>query len=375
MDARESEMTTRRYDREEFAPPPPGRGYAAVEQDDPEIIKSRIDRTRAEMDATVTALQQRLTWQNLMHEGKSRVGERMKGKGIPLALIGSGIAMWMMERRKNKQFQNRVHVVAVPVGPPDEVGRGRDSDWLAPGAQYWDRRRDLSRGSGESGGGGGSGLGQRAHEVGDRLRDRAGDISGRASHMMHDVGDRASAFTSNARDRVSDMADDARYNLHRAQRGFWDTYEGNPLLLGAGAFALGIAAGVAIPTTRAENKLMGEASDEMARKARRLGEDALHRGQRIAEKAMETADEVSSAAGGLKDEVKSQGRELMGKAKNEVGGSSGSSKNLGGSGLGGSVGGTGIGSSQSTHQSAQKTPGKGGSTGPSCPTDTSGPVI
>ncbi len=376
MDARENEMSGRRFDREEYASPAPGRGYSAVESDDPERIRAEIDRTRRELDATVCELQSRLTLQHLMEQGKHKVKDRVRGRGVPLALIGAGVA-WMMVDRNKRKNQQSVQYVPVPVGRPDEIGRGRDRDWLAPGAQYWERR------GGSSGPGIGERIGERAHEVKDRIRDRASSLTDRASGMAGEVRDRATEYGSIARERVSEFADeartraerlasDARHTAHRAQEGFWDTYDNNPLLLGAGGLALGLAMGVAVPTTRAENKLMGETSDELARKARRLGREAVDRGQKVAERVIdkaqsgEVADKAkelaTSVAGIAKDEVKAERRDAAGNGYSGGGGAfTGDSK-------GGNTGGSG--SSQFSSKPSAKT----GQTGPGCPPG-SDPVI
>ena len=180
-------------------------------------------------------------------------------------------------------------------------------------------------------------------------------------------------------DRVSDLGHDLRKHADRAREGAIDTYEQNPLIMGAGALALGLLLGLAVPTTRAENKVMGETSDELARRARRLGKDALNKGQEVAQKVIETArtearnadtddlvdkakQVVTSVAGAARDEVVKAGREVIGTDK-KAGGTSGST------GSSGSSMASGIGSQKSQNQSQ---PGIGGA---NCPTNTGKPVI
>jgi vacuolar-type H+-ATPase subunit H len=395
MDARKDEVNTRRFEREDYgSSPAPGRGYSAVETtEDPDMIKARIDRTRAEMDLTVRALQDRLNVNRLMMEGKNRAAYFARTKGVPLALIGTGIGWMLMERKRARENRHHFHVVAVPFRAPDEVGHGRDQDWLAPGAQYWEQEKGIAGRARDRLGDvadRGAGVGRRirggAEEVADRVRDAASDVGNRVSraggsirHGFEDASSRARHVINDTGDRVSDLGHDLRKHADRAREGAIDTYEQNPLIMGAGALALGLLLGLAVPTTRAENKVMGETSDELARRARRLGKDALNKGQEVAQKVIETArtearnadtddlvdkakQVVTSVAGAARDEVVKAGREVIG-TDNKAGGTSGST------GSSGSSMASGIGSQKSQNQSQ---PGIGGA---NCPTNTGKPVI
>jgi hypothetical protein len=395
MDARKDEVTTRRFEREDYgASPAPGRGYSAVETtEDPDMIKARIDRTRAEMDLTVRALQDRLNMNRLMAEGKNRALYFARSKGVPLALIGTGIGWMLMERKRAREGRHHFHVVAVPFRAPDEVGHGRDQDWLAPGAQYWEqekgavgRARDRFGNVADMG----AGLGRRirggAEEVADRVRDAASDVGNRVSragdsirHGLEDASSHARHMIRDTGDRVTELGHDVRRHADRAREGAIETYEQNPLIMGAGALAFGLLLGLAIPTTRAENKVMGETSDELARRARRLGKEALNKGQEVAQKVIETArtearnadtdnlvdkakQVVTSVAGTAREEVMKAGREVIG-SDSKAGGSGGSYGSAGASA-------PSRGGSQKSQNQAQQ--GLGGA---SCPTDGGKPVI
>jgi ElaB/YqjD/DUF883 family membrane-anchored ribosome-binding protein len=363
MDAREVDMSTRRFERDEYVPPPePGRGYSAVDTDDPDVIKSRIDRTRADMDETVNALQHKLSLDYVLDRaignlrdssGRSRVLEVIRDNPIPAAMIGVGLAWLMVDHNAGPRVGRGR---SIPRGHPDEVGRGDDRDWLAPGAEYYEGGRsgpgfmhrmkerashlgekisgaahelgDKVRGGVEGAKDRVGGVGDRISHAGDGVRHRVSDLGHRASDVghdlrdrAHDLGERASDLGHDLRDRASHLGHDLRDRADRARRAATHTYEENPLVMGAGALALGVILGLAFPTTRAENKLMGEASDEVARKARRMGEEALEGAQRVAERAVETVkDEVKkdNTGGNLMDTVKNVAEKTVGSVKEEA---------------------------------------------------------
>jgi hypothetical protein len=433
MDARETELNTRRYDRDDFVPPPPGRGYAAVETDDPDVIKSQIDRTRAEMDQTVDALQHKLSIEHLIDRtignlrdsaGRSRVLETIRENPIPTALIGVGLAWLLYDQQHPRQHTYGHAPRQRPLGPPDEVGHGSERDWLAPGAQYWEgsargsndgrgvigRVRNTVQGLTHKVGDVGSTVGERAGDVASRarnaasnigeqaregvgrVRDSAEDIANRARNVADDVGSRAREFAYTARERATHLGTDVRQQAQRGQRMFWGTYEENPLVMGAGALCLGLILGLSVPTTRAENKLMGETSDELARKARRLGKKAAETGSRVAETAMHSAKDavenqdsgdildkaraaVTSAASTLKEEARREGQTLVKDVKKDIGisgqGGSGKSGQSGGQGAGMNLGQNKPSQQSGMHKQSGQAPGaqkqSGDKSGGSCP--------
>jgi hypothetical protein len=84
-----------------------------------------------------------------------------------------------------------------------------------------------------------------------------------------------------------------RYGRERVE---W-AMEEQPLAVGIGALALGVLAGLAIPGTRAEDRLFGETADDMKERAEDLGRQAYDEGKRV-------ASDVAHAAS---DEAKRQG--------------------------------------------------------------------
>src|SRR3954452_16649410 len=68
-----------------------------------------------------------------------------------------------------------------------------------------------------------------------------------------------------------------------------DTAERNPLGIAAGGVALGMIAGLLLPSSRIENERLGGASDRVIDAAKETASDALESGKRVAREAAESA--------------------------------------------------------------------------------------
>ena len=67
--------------------------------------------------------------------------------------------------------------------------------------------------------------------------------------------------------------------------------EERPLAVGAAAIALGVVAGLMIPSTRKEDELMGETRDRLMERAKEVGGEALEKGKQVATVAVDTLKE------------------------------------------------------------------------------------
>src|SRR3954452_8082654 len=72
-----------------------------------------------------------------------------------------------------------------------------------------------------------------------------------------------------------------------------DTAKRNPLGLAIGGAAAGFVAGLLIPSTRLEDKQMGEMSDKVIDAAKDTASDALESGKQVAQQATGSAKEQS----------------------------------------------------------------------------------
>jgi len=297
-----------------------------------EEIKHDIDRTLYEMDQTATQLQGKLSLHGLIDEVKDvfttsgrrapgRLMEAARDNPVPAALIGLGV-VWMVADRLGGRGRHESY----------EVGRGRDRDWLSPGAEYIPGDMGENRGEGGFGRGrsegGGMHIGRRVGEAGSHLKEGASGmienvrekasgaidavkerISG-VGHSVSHLGSSAKDRVSHLGERVSTMGTTARHKLHNvsdtvsrqavvAKDKTVDMYEETPLAFGAAALALGVVGGLIVPSTRREDELLGPVSDRVKDRAKDLGQTALHQGQQMAQElGSKLKDEVGGITGG-----------------------------------------------------------------------------
>ncbi len=112
----------------------------------PDEILAEIERTRHDMDSTLTAIEHRLTPGQLFdqgveylrhsggHEFVQNLGTQAKNNPMPIALVGIGLA-WLMASGKNPPARYSYSSDSSSYGPSlgDRAGelRSKASDWQA----------------------------------------------------------------------------------------------------------------------------------------------------------------------------------------------------------------------------------------------------
>jgi len=90
-------------------------------------------------------------------------------------------------------------------------------------------------------------------------------------------------------------------------------------LAAAGAFlGLGLLAGLLVPETEQENRLMGETSDRMKRQAYEAGKDAVQRAGHVAQETVRAASEEAERQGIAPSQIAEQASQLAQKASQSV---------------------------------------------------------
>ena len=278
-------------------------------------LEREVEAQRAEVEDNLDRLQDRLSPGQMMDqlfdyvktgngaEFTRNLGRSMRDNPIPLALMGVGMA-WLM------------------VSGPSERSRYADRDWDDRYDRGWDDDWDDRFADDEDATGGdpvalgmtpqargGSapadsddeGMMAKAGEMIESVKDQAAAAGERVGQGFRSTGEAASRHGRNLRrgarqyrDRFGRSA--GRYGRH-VHRGFLETLEEQPLVLGAIGVAVGAALGAALPATEREDELMGETRDQLKRQAE-------EEGRKQAEKARDMAD---AAYGAAKDEADRQG--------------------------------------------------------------------
>jgi ElaB/YqjD/DUF883 family membrane-anchored ribosome-binding protein len=259
--------------------------------EDPELsttaIRAEIDRTRERLGETVEALGAQLNpshlkqrvkdsvreatigkVQQMAHKTRERINETGRGLAqtirdnpLPAAMAAAGIGWLLLSSR-------------------DQGARGRFGNGKPDGPAIAD---DSFETSGITAG----------------LRNVAEDVSGMAHGLTQKAQDPTQRVVEKAKetgDRVVDRADAARQRLteqaRTTARRVEHRYEENPMGLGAMALALGLAIGLAVPATRKEAALIGDARDKLMDKAREQVAETTGKVENIVERAIPEVQSV-----------------------------------------------------------------------------------
>lgn len=93
-------------------------------------------------------------------------------------------------------------------------------------------------------------------------------------------------------DGLARVGHEARDRGRKAERRLRSSMEEQPLVLGAVAFGLGLAGGLALPTSRFEDRTLGETADTVKHEAGEVARDAVEGGKEMAKDAARAARDV-----------------------------------------------------------------------------------
>jgi len=116
------------------------------------------------------------------------------------------------------------------------------------------------------------------------------DVPGRAREAVADKVDTVKEKFTGAKESVSDSTPSGQDVKQGARQAVGIAKE-NPLGLAVGGLAVGLIAGLLLPSTRVENERLGPMADQVKEQAKETGQEAMERGKHVAQQAAETAKE------------------------------------------------------------------------------------
>ncbi len=265
---------------------PGNRSAAEIERD--------VETTRARVSGTLEELREKASPGQLFeqaldyarHSGgpdfARNLGQSIRDNPIPVLLIGAGIGWLMMAGPSsggNGQGWRHDRDVRTRRGGTAHAGAPQRDDNLSSAARGVGAAAGRAASAASEAAAGGSAAVGSAYEGvahgAARLRETAGDVADAAAGTLRDAREVATENLAWAREET-------RRGLH------WLTDE-QPLVLGAVGLAVGAALGAILPGTEAENRLMGEARDDLVSR----GTEAVEEGYRQAKEAV--SEEVERA--------------------------------------------------------------------------------
>lgn len=288
----------------------------------PEKIQREIERTRADMDETVSAIQNRLhpgelvnqtleITRNAVREGVPKMLEAIKHNPGPSLLIAAGIGWLVMNNRRHSRAEADWAVRPSDVAYPDIyytspteydlTGEGAIGEATTGIGSLGEDITGVSQTEQ-------SAIGGKMHRIKEKVKDAASDLLEKAQHvkerakdqasqMRTSTGERSSQLTERGRESIGHLGQATADTARRSNDRIWKMVQDNPLAIGAVAVAVGAAIGYLLPETETESRTMGQSREKVMARAREMGEETL-------DKAQAVAQEATAAA---KDEARDQG--------------------------------------------------------------------
>lgn len=306
-------------------------------------IEECIEATRADLDRNLSAIQQRLSPDELVTQAVdylrdgpteflSNFGRTVRSNPVPVALLSVSLG-WLMFAGRGSSSNGRGMRADRMHG--DDIGRVYDGDDWDENSAYAERayvsqdypertyvEADYSGRSysGESSGADVSQDGEArgfARRMREGMHDRAAELSDRASHLsdqasdlshrvgdkisevggrMSDMGTRTHHAFRHARDGIARAGSTLGQQPRRIREGYQDLAEHHPFVLGAVAFAIGAGIAASLRSSRIEDRVMGDLRDQAV-------DDAAHRARAELQRGMGS---VRSALTEQEDETRDQ---------------------------------------------------------------------
>ncbi|MEP7149199.1 MAG: DUF3618 domain-containing protein [Acidobacteriota bacterium] len=275
-----------------------------------EHIKARIKETRNQMGETIDAIQERLSFANISEQVSETVSnaiETAKDTAYE-ATIGQAVN-FMKDIGNGVTSSDTFKTIKTNPVPFALIGIGAgllayQSFGKNSSSRIGNGRRDaklLYRGEGSSAAGA---------STFDAARESVASTASRAYDGISDTANTALESVSNAAGKAYEGVTESLGNAytgagdlgHRAYDRVgeygtmahekYDEYlEENPLALGALAVAVGAAVGFAIPSTRYEGKLMGDARENVIQRAQEAAGTLVDKAKQVASEAGQTIKE------------------------------------------------------------------------------------
>jgi len=275
-------------------------------------IEENIERTRRQMSETVHRIQKKLSMDNIGKQVLAHFAEVVKESGTtmlkqikkypaPAAVITFGVG-WMIYQVNSKEgstngrirkkltlsesiysLRNRdLGIGDIEGVDPESYEEGiissidRDKkDWQSRsderlenikkktgnmGSKMEDKTEDLkSKGT------------EKAKEWRSKAKEKGDEFSEKAKNMKQQVGEKAHQAAGVVMEQTQELSHRLKYSTDSV----YYAMKENPLITGVLGVAVGALAGLLIPGSRRENKLMGMTRDQFLTKARERGGEAM----------------------------------------------------------------------------------------------------
>lgn len=304
-----------------------------------DAIRSNIEHTRERMDQTLDRIGERLTPRHILDEVldyfrshgpsrgevrekaymvKDKAGEAMGKAGdtagqalhaitdavrnhpIPACLIGAGLAWAVYERqREGSEVYYEIEDDRMDYDPESLAYTGYGGGYGAESSAF-ETVGEEQEGTGEK-------MKEKLSAAGEQLRAKRE----RMKQMAAEKGRVIRIKASELKQRLSQSAQ------HRGQQVAQMSDE-HPLSAGLAFLAAGVLVGLAVPTTRKEDEIMGRASDDLKHTVTERGKEMVESGKKVATATVGAAKEAAQREGLTPEAMKEKAQHLMAETREKA---------------------------------------------------------
>lgn len=277
---------------------------------DPDVIRTEIAQTRAEMGQTIHEIQERLSPKRLKQQTQEKIREATIGKvedmthraehevrnwrtklvhtvkenPVPAALIGVGLG-WLILADNNNEYDYPEN--NYPTRYRSRYIERTDETQRDLGDLAHDGRERVNEAAEEAR----ERVNTAVHQVQNRVNEAAESVQESASSARRQLQQTAHETRHQAEETAAQLQTSVQQGVRRTKRTFWQTMNENPLAVGATAVAVGALVGMALPSTSVEDRWLGERRDELLDETK----------ERVQQQAQQTARKVQAVASETKD--------------------------------------------------------------------------
>jgi hypothetical protein len=281
---------------------PGNRSAAEIERD--------VERTRARLTGTVEELKERVSPGQVAEQAMDwlrgsggreflgNLGTSVRDNPMPVLLVAAGIGWLALAGGRGAASPSRGGQSWAGGSYPGEsyAGEGYPAETYAGTHPL----------QGLHGDGNGPSVTERAGAALGGVRDTAEEALHAATGTARSLAEGASDTARRAMHRAGEAWESASRSGRRTGAGLSEAFERQPLLLGAFGLALGAAVGALLPSSEAEDRLMGETRDELAERAGALATEAYHdTREKLAERGL-TPERGAAALGEMARDLRGQ---------------------------------------------------------------------
>jgi hypothetical protein len=254
-----------------------------------ERLEREVEQCRAQISGSLDELRARMTPGQVIDQlvGYARdasggmffrnLQRQVVDNPIPAAMIGVGLAWLAVATRRNG--------AATTADMTDKAEEMTDQAHAS--AQEWAERSQAAA----------SAAGDQARETAAKVSDAAGRAAGSLQDAAASAYQTGAERANRAASAVRGSAASLRGSAANASQTVGGFFKGQPLVLAGIGLAMGAALGAALPETEAENRVAGEASDDLKQSASDFAGEQYEKAKTVAEHAYEKGKQEAEKQG------------------------------------------------------------------------------